>query len=214
MIRAFIADDHLMFRQGLKTLLEKNSDIMVIGEAETGQETIREVEKLKPDVTILDVGMPGLNGIEVARRIKKVFPDAKILFLSMHADVFFSMEALKSGALGYVLKEDSITQLVDAIRAVNCGKLFISPVLEEPVMKRLLQIARESYDTSSNVLTEREKEILQLIAEGMTNQSIAESLCISVTTVDTHRKNIMSKLGIHSVAGLVKYAIKHKIVTV
>ncbi len=214
MIHAFIADDHLMFRQGLKTLLEKTKEIVVVGEADTGQDTLKRVARLKPDIIILDVGMPGLNGIEVAKRIKKIHPVAKILFLSMHADVFFTMEALKAGALGYVLKEDSFTQLVEAIKIVNSGKIFLSPVLEEPVMKGLLQIARKSDEESSRVLTEREKEILQLIAEGMTNQNIAESLCISVNTVDTHRKNIMNKLGIHSVAGLVKYAIKHKIVTI
>lgn len=214
MIRAFIADDHLMFRQGLRTLLEKTREITVVGEAESGQKTLKKVEQLKPDVIILDVGMPGLNGIEVAKRIRKLLPETKILFLSMHADIFFTMEALKAGALGYILKEDSFSQLVEAIKVVSTGKIFLSPVLEEPVMKGLLQIARKSDDESSNVLTEREKEILQLIAEGMTNQNIAESLCISVSTVDTHRKNIMNKLGIHSVAGLVKYAIKHKIVTI
>ena len=202
-----------MFRQGLRTLLSSTSDIKVLGEASDGQQCLQEIEKFKPDVAVLDIAMPGLTGIEVAKRLKKISPDTRTLILTMHADCFFAVEALKGDALGFMLKEESFDMLIDAIRTVAAGKMFISPTLETPVIKEFINLARLSSDSSRNILTEREREILQLVAEGMTNQEIASKLCISASTVDTHRKNIMAKLDIHSVAGLVKYAIRHKIVT-
>ena len=214
MIRVVIADDHQMFRQGLATLLKKTTDLQVVGEASDGREAIKEVLRLKPDILLLDIAMPSLNGVEVTKRLTKRHADTRILILTMHADMFFSMEALKAGAMGYLLKEDSFRELVGAIRAVNRGRYFVSPALETPVIKGFVNAARHTQNLRDEILTEREREILQLITEGLTNQTIAENLCISVTTVDTHRKNIMAKLDIHSVAGLVKYAIKHKIVTV
>lgn len=214
MITVFIADDHLIFRQGLRTLLTKTEGIDVVGEANDGLETLRNIEKLKPNVAVLDVTMPGLDGIEVTKRIKKLIPDTQVVMLSMHADNYFAIEALKAGASGYLLKEESLSQLVDAIRAVNKRDIFVSPTLETPIMRDFVHMARQVTNNQTSILTDREREILQLIAEGMTNQKIADLLCISINTVDTHRKNIMSKLNIHSIAGLVKYAIKHKIVTV
>ena len=213
MITVFLADDHQMFRQGLCTLLGPTSNIEVVGEASDGQECLQEIERLKPDVAVLDVAMPGLTGIEVAKRLAKISPDTRVLILTMHADCFFAVEALKANALGFMLKEESFDMLIDAIHAVAEGKMFISPTLETPVLKEFVNLARLSADSSGNILTQRELEILQLVAEGMTNQEIAAKLCISPSTVDTHRKNIMAKLDIHSVAGLVKYAIRHKIVT-
>ncbi len=214
MITVFIADDHLIFRQGLRTLLEKTGDIEVVGEANDGLETLRNIEKLKPNVAVLDVTMPGLDGIEVTKRIKKMLPETQVLMLSMHADNYFAIEALKAGASGYLLKEESLTQLVNAIGVVNKQDIYVSPTLETPIMRDFVHMARQVTNNHTSILTDREREILQLIAEGMTNQKIADLLCISINTVDTHRKNIMSKLNIHSIAGLVKYAIKHKIVTV
>ncbi len=213
MISVFLADDHQMFRQGLRTLLASTSDIDVIGEASDGQQCLRQIEQLKPDVAVLDIAMPGLSGIEVTRRLRKIAPDTGAMILTMHADCYYAVESLKAGALGYMLKEESFDMLIDAIRTVATGKMFISPTLETPVLKEFIGVARQSSDTSGNILTDREREILQLVAEGMTNQEIASKLSISVSTVDTHRKNIMTKLDIHSVAGLVKYAIRHKIVT-
>ncbi len=212
MINVFLADDHQMFRQGLQTLLKSFSDIRVVGEASDGQQSLREIERLKPDVAVLDVAMPGLTGIEVAKRLRKISPDTKVLILTMHADCFFAVEALKANALGFMLKEESFDMLINAIRKVAAGKMFVSPTLETPVLKKFVNLAKHSADSSGNILTQRELEILQLVAEGMTNQEIAGKLCISASTVDTHRKNIMAKLDIHSVAGLVKYAIRHKIV--
>jgi DNA-binding NarL/FixJ family response regulator len=214
MITVFLADDHQMFRQGLQTLLGSTSDIKVVGEASDGQQCLKKIEDLKPDVAVLDIAMPGLTGIEVAKRLGKISPVTRILILTMHADCFFAVEALKADALGFMLKEESFDMLIDAIRTVAAGNMFISPTLETPVLKEFVSMARLASDKTGNILTEREREILQLVAEGMTNHEIAAKLCISASTVDTHRKNIMSKLDIHSVAGLVHYAVRHKIVTV
>lgn len=214
MIEVFLADDHQIFRQGLRTMLEKSGQVKVVGEAGDGQEAVRRVEELRPDVAILDVAMPGLEGIDVAKRLTKSCPDTKILMLSMHADRFYATEALKAGALGYLLKEESFDQLLAAITAVSQNKIFLSPALEVPVMEDFVKLARQGSQKSKDLLTNREREILKLVAEGMTNQEIANLLCISSSTVDTHRKKIMAKLDIHSVAGLVKYAIRHKIVSI
>ncbi len=213
MITAFLADDHQMFRQGLRTLLASTKDIQVIGEASNGQESLRLIEKLQPEVAVLDIAMPGLTGIEVARRLARVAPKTKNLILTMHADCFYAVEALKANALGFMLKEESFDMLIDAIRAVAAGNMFVSPTLEKPVLKEFVGLAKQTGAGSGNILTEREREILQLVVEGLTNQEISKKLCISTSTVDTHRKNIMAKLDIHSIAGLVKYAIRHKIVT-
>ncbi len=211
-MNVFLVDDHQMFRQGLRTLLEGTADIAVVGEAGDGRQGVKEIERLQPDVAVLDVAMPGLSGIDVTKQLQKVAPDCKILILTMHADSFFAVEALKAGALGFLLKEESFDMFVDAIRSVAAGNTFISSSLKTVVLDEFIGIARKSKDRSKDILTAREREILQLVAEGMTNQEIGDTLCISTSTVDTHRKNIMAKLDIHSVAGLVKYAIRHKIV--
>ncbi len=214
MIKTFLADDHQMFRQGLRTLLEEAADIEVVGEASDGQESLREIEKLQPDVAVLDIAMPGLTGLEVAKRLEKISPRTKILILTMHGDAFFAVEAIRANALGFMLKEESIDHLVQAIHKVAQGKMALSPTLEKAVYRELNRAGRKKTgENFSSLLTARETEILQLVAEGLTNQEIAEKLFISPSTVDTHRKNIMAKLDIHSVAGLVKYAIRHKIVT-
>ena len=175
---------------------------------------LKEIEKLQPNVAVLDIAMPGLSGIEVTKRLAKIAPRTKILILTMHSDTFFAVEALRAKALGFMLKEESITHLVDAIHKVARGETVVSPHLEKAVFRELSNtLSRKSPDSRANILTARETEILQLVAEGLTNPEIAGILFISPSTVDTHRKNIMAKLDIHSVAGLVKYAIRHKIVT-
>ena len=213
-ITTFLADDHQMFRQGLCTLLDAAPDIEVVGEASDGQTTLREIERLQPDIAVLDIAMPGLSGIEVTKRLGKLSPRTKTLILTMHDDTFFAVEALRAKALGFMLKEESISHLVDAIHKVAQGENVISPSLEKAVLQEINNShTGKSTERSVTLLTPRETEILQLVAEGMTNQEIADLLFISPNTVDTHRKNIMAKLDIHSVAGLVKYAIRHKIVT-
>ncbi len=214
MIKVFVADDHKLFRDGLISLLKKSNDIEIIGEASSGQETIDKILKLNPDVALIDITMPELNGIEVIKRIKKYKPKINILVISMHADPFFVINSFKAGACGYMLKEDSFELLIDAIKMVKSGKKFVSSSLESIPIFQKIYFSNNENEKVDNILSPREIEILQLIAEGYTNQKIADTLCISVRTVDTHRKKIMNKLGIHNTAGLVKYAIKHKIISI
>ncbi len=214
MIKVFVADDHKLFRDGLISLLKKSNDIKIIGEASSGQETIDKILKLNPDVALIDITMPELNGIEVIKRIKKYKPKINILVISMHADPFFVINSFKAGACGYMLKEDSFELLIDAIKMVKSGKKFVSSSLESMPVFQKIYFSNNENEKVDNILSPREIEILQLIAEGYTNQKIADTLCISVRTVDTHRKKIMNKLGIHNTAGLVKYAIKHRIISI
>ncbi|MEN8189104.1 MAG: response regulator transcription factor [Thermodesulfobacteriota bacterium] len=213
MISIFLADDHQMFRQGMRTLLEANPGVKVVGEASDGLESLAEIERLQPHVALVDIAMPGLTGIEVTKRLAKLAPKTKIVILTMHGDTFFAVEALRAKASGFLLKEESIDHLVAAIKRVVKGETVVSPVLERSVFRELAHPVTKQAQGSTSLLTRRETEILQLVAEGLTNAEIAERLYISPSTVDTHRKNIMTKLDIHSVAGLVKYAIRHKIVT-
>ncbi len=214
MIKVFVADDHKLFRDGLISLLKKSDEIEIIGEASSGQETIDKISKLNPDVALIDITMPELNGIEVIKRIKKYNPKIKILVISMHADPFFVINSFKAGACGYMLKEDSFESLIDAIKMIKLGKKFVSSSLESMPIFQKIYFSQNDDKKIDNILSPREIEILQLIAEGYTNQKIADTLCISVRTVDTHRKKIMNKLGIHNTAGLVKYAIKHRIISI
>ena len=218
MIKVFLVDDHIMFREGLKNLIKKESDIDIIGEAEDGITALKMIKTLKPNVAIVDISLPGLNGIELTAQIKKVLPDVKILILSMHSDAYFAINAIKNGAKGYILKEDSFELLIDAIKTVDRNQLSISPALNEFFIHKksddLYKKSDESYDKLNELLTEREIQILQLIAEGYTNSQIADKLFISSGTVDTHRKNLMKKLNIHNISGLVKFAIKHKIISI
>ncbi len=212
-IKVFLADDHKMFRDGLKAQLDNVDDMVVVGEANDGREALKMLEELKPDVAVLDVAMPMLNGIETTRNALKSLPGLKIIMLSMLADQMYVVEALKAGANGYLLKEESFSQLLEAINSVLGGKVFLSKSIEEAMMEDLVrQIQSGEIEKSTDPLTDREREVLQLIAEGKTSRESADILCVSVSTVDTHRKKIMDKLSIHNTAGLVKYAIKNKII--
>jgi DNA-binding NarL/FixJ family response regulator len=212
-VKVFLADDHKMFRDGLRAQLDKVEEMVVVGEASDGREAVNMLEELKPDVAVLDVAMPMLNGIEATRNILKTFPDLKIVMLSMLADQMYVVEALKAGASGYLLKEESFNHLLEAIKIVLSGKVFLSKSIEEVMMKDLVtQIRNGNMEKNTDPLTDREREVLQLIAEGKTSREAAEILSVSVSTVDTHRKKIMDKLSIHNTAGLVKYAIKNKII--
>lgn len=212
-IRVFIADDHKMFREGLKAQLDDVKGMTVIGEADNGHDAVKMVEQLKPDIAVLDIAMPLLNGIETTRQLSKVLPELKIVILSMHADRIYIIEAIKAGADGYLLKEESFEQLVEGINTVLSGKTYLSRSLEQIMMDGFVKQIRDGETVSiSNPLTDREREVLQLIAEGNTSRQIADILGISVSTIDTHRKKIMDKLSIHNTAGLVKYALQHKII--
>jgi len=207
-IKVLIADDHQIMREGLRSLLEKEADIKVLGEAEDGRMIQRMARELKPDVIIMDVAMPDLNGIEATRQIIAELPAVKIIALSMHDDRRFVLNMLKAGAAGYMLKDCAFQELAKAIRVVMSHKTFLSPEVADIVVKDYLSTTKTTESSAFNLLSPREREVLQLIAEGKTSALIGESLHISVKTVETHRQQIMVKLKLRSVAELTKYAIR------
>lgn len=199
-----IADDHTVVRQGLRVLLEREQ-FEVVGEAGNGQEAVRLVEKLHPAVAILDVAMPVLNGIDAAREISRLSPKTKTILLTMLTESQFVLESLRAGVSGYVLKSNSSEELVQAIRDACDGKVYLTPSASTAVVQAYVAMS----GTSEPELTEREREVLQLVAEGKTSKEIAETLGISWKTAESHRTRIMGKLAIHDMAGLVRYAIRH-----
>lgn len=208
-IKVLLVDDHNMVRQGLRVLLEVEPDIRIIGEAETGRQAVQLAKTLRPDVIVMDVAMPNLNGLEATRQILKEMPDAKVLVLSSYGDDEYVQQLTEAGASGYLLKQTVATDLIKAVRETSKGNAFFSPA----VSKRLLDHYRESFlngapiKKRSDLLTTREAEVLQLIAEGKPNKQIAADLCISIKTVEKHRQQVMNKLNIHDIAGLTRYAI-------
>lgn len=206
--RIIIADDHMIVRQGLATLLAKEPDMEVVAEAENGREVVQLVKELRPDVVIMDVNMPDLNGIEATRQVLAAFPETKIIALSMHADRRFVVNMLKAGSSGYLLKDCAFEELAAAIRLVMANKTYLSPGVSNVVIQDYVQGMSAPRSTAFTMLTPREREVLQLMAEGKPTGQIAEQLHISVKTVETHRQQIMHKLGIHSIAELTKYAIR------
>jgi DNA-binding NarL/FixJ family response regulator len=211
-IRLLIADDHKLMREGLKALIEKESDMQVVGEAEDGNSTVSLAGKSSPHVIVMDVSMPDLNGIEATRKILHANPNVKVVGLSGHADQHFVREMLSAGASAYLLKHTAFDELLRAIRAVMKGKKYLSPDVARGVMDAYVELSRPlSENPAFVVLTDREREVLQLTAEGKSTKEIAGGLDISIKTVETHRRNIMEKLDLHSVAELTKYAIREGI---
>ena len=207
-IRILLADDHKITRQGLRSLLEKQPDMEVVAEAEEGRTAVRLVRELVPNVVIMDVSMPDLNGMEATRRIVAEFPNVKIIALSMHSDSLFVTEMLRSGASGYLLKDCAFEELERAIRTVMANKTYLSPSISGVVVDDYLHRLSKADFSNSEVLSDREREVLQLVAEGKSTKQIALKLHISTKTVETHRRQIMNKLDIHTVAELTKYAIR------
>ena len=207
-IRILLADDHKITREGLRSLLEKEPDMEVVAEAEDGRTTVSLVRELQPDVVIMDVSMPDLNGMEAARQIGSEFGGVKIIALSMHSDSLFVTEMLKSGASGYLLKDCAFEELARAIRAVVADQTYLSPSISGVVINGYLHRLSRVDISGPQALTDREREVLQLVAEGKSTKEIALALHISVKTVETHRRQIMDKLDIHTVAELTKYAIR------
>jgi DNA-binding NarL/FixJ family response regulator len=203
MIRVVIADNHVIFRQGLVQLLQSAQDISVVGEAGDGNETLALIVRDKPDIVILDITMPGIDGFEVFQKIKSMGINTKVIFLTMHKDPNIAKRAIQSNAEGYVLKDNAFEDLLYAIRAVSSGGTFISPSVSDKILREY-----PAKDKELQILTAREREILCLIASGLTNKQIANQLFISIKTVETHRTNIMQKLNAHTTAELVRYAIK------
>ncbi len=207
-IRILLADDHKITRQGLRSLLDKEFDMEVVAEAEQGRTAVRLVRDLLPDVVIMDVSMPDLNGMEATRQIVGEFSGVKVVALSMHSDTLFVSEMLKSGASGYLLKDCAFEELARAIRTVVAGRTYLSPSVSGVVVNVYLHRLSKADFSGLEVLTDREREVLQLLAEGKSTKQIALKLHISVKTVETHRRQIMNKLDIHTVAELTKYAIR------
>lgn len=206
--RVLLADDHRIIREGLRSLLQKQSDMEVVDEAQDGITAVRLTEKLHPDIVIMDIGMPDLNGIEAARQIVNRVKGVKVIALSMHSDKRFVLEMLKAGASGYLLKDCAFEELVDAIRAVNTGQIYLSNRVTGVVVDEFLHNRPGSGASAYNLLSPREREVLQLLAEGNTTKNIAAFLNVSTKTIETHRQQIMEKLNLHSVAELTKYAVK------
>lgn len=211
-IRILVVDDHTIFREGLKGMLKGQPDMEVVGEADNGHDALQKTRELRPDIAVIDIAMPGLNGLETTSLIKGSHPDIGIVILSMHQKDIFIHEAFKAGALGYVLKASSSVEVFNAIRAAHKGEYFLGPNIAASVIGEYLKNKKNSYVKGYDLLTKREQEILPLIVEGMSNKQIADILYLSVKTVEKHKTNIMHKIGVHNVVGLVKYAVKHGII--
>jgi DNA-binding NarL/FixJ family response regulator len=208
-ITVLLADDHTVVRQGLKSLLQAESDIEVVGEAETGRQAVQLAKKLQPKVVVMDIAMPNLNGLEATRQMVREVPDTKVLVLSSHSDDEYVQQLTESGASGYLIKQTAATDLLKAIRETDRGNAFFSPSISKRMVEQYRNSLRggESIKKPGAVLTQREAEVLQLIAEGKPNKQIAGDLSISIKTVEKHRQQVMDKLNIHETAGLTRYAI-------
>jgi DNA-binding NarL/FixJ family response regulator len=205
-IRVLLAEDHTLVRAGLQALLRDVPEIQVVAEAGDGREALRLIEVHRPDVILMDITMPGLNGLETTARVVSKFPGVGVIILSMHADEEYVLRALHLGAVGYLLKDADVAELQQAITTVACGKTYLSPTVSGLVVDYVRQAGKEP--TSLDLLTPRQREVLQLIAEGHTAKEIAQILEISPKTVETHRMDTMERLGIYDVPGLVRYAIR------
>jgi len=207
-----LAEDHTIVRKGLRALLEDEADIEVIGEAGDGREAVQKTQELLPDVVLMDLSMPGLSGLEATRQIKKRFPDVEVVVLTRHANEEYVFQILRAGALGYVVKKAAPTELVLAIQSVYRGDSFLSPSISRPVIEEYIRKAEAMVENRYDTLTNREREVLQLIAEGHSSREIAGLLHITERTVRTHRGHLMDKLDIHSTAELAQYAIRKGVI--
>ena len=213
-IRILIADDHGIVRQGLRSVLSRDPYFEIVGEAATGVEAVALAGKLTPDVLIIDIGMPELNGIDAASQIHKSNPAIRIIVLSMHSDETYVLRALNAGAKGYLLKDSAEVDLVPAVHAVYRGKPVFSPQIAQVLLEDYMQtLQQKNLQDSYELLTEREKEVLRLFAHGKSNKEAATSLDLSVNTIETHRNSLMKKLNLHNTAEIVLYAVRKKIVT-
>ena len=212
-VRIVLADDHTILRTGLRLLLERESEFIVVGEAADGRSAIEVVEQQSPQVVVMDVAMPNLNGIEATARILSSHPKTAVIVLSMHSDESYVLRALKAGARGYLLKDSAEADLIKAVRTVITGRSFFSPAIGNMLVEDYIREIRErGVEDSYELLTSREREVLQLIAEGKTTKEIASALSLSAYTVDTHRANIMRKLNVNSLAELILYAMRKGII--
>jgi two-component system response regulator NreC len=213
-IRILLADDHNVMRKGLRLLLESQPGFSVVGEASDGHQAVEQAEATKPDVVVLDIGMPRLSGTEAAQRIGELLPGTSVIILSMHSDEGYVMRALKAGAKGYLLKDAAEGDLVEAIQAVGNGKTFFSSEISKMLVEDYVrEIRTRGVEDSYELLTSREREILHLLAEGKSNKDIASTLNLSPYTVETHRRNLQEKLNLHSFAELILYAVRKGLIS-
>ncbi len=210
-INILLADDHHLVRAGIRALINTLSGIKVVGEASTGQQTLKLIEEMQPDIVLLDISMPDISGLEVIGEAQR-FQDVKIIVLSMHSSEEYVLQTLQAGARGYLLKDTSITELELAIKAVNSGQSYLSPAVSRQVIGDYVQRTK-SETKPTEKLTPRQRQILRLIAQGYTTKQISEQLNISIKTTETHRAQLMTQLGIHDVTGLVRYAIKSGLIS-
>ncbi|HEY1472242.1 MAG TPA: response regulator transcription factor [Candidatus Acidoferrum sp.] len=212
--RILLADDHKLMRSGLKALIEQQPDLTVVGEADDGRQAVALAASLKPDLLVMDIGMPNLNGIEAARQITQANPATAIVILSMHSDESYVLRALKAGAKGYLLKDSAESDLIRAVHAVAGGKSSFSPAVSKVLLDDYVRkLQRSGAEDAYDLLTPREREILQLIAEGKSNKDVANLLNLSVYTVETHRSNIMEKLNLRGIPELILYAVRKGIIS-
>jgi DNA-binding NarL/FixJ family response regulator len=213
-IRVIVADDHTMIRSGLRALLDRAPDVEVVGEAQDGRQAVQLAQELSPNVVLLDIAMPNLNGIEAARQISARQERIGIIILSMHSDEGYVLKALKAGARGYLLKDSSEDDVINAVRAVSSGKAYFSPEISRMMADQyIVQMQQRGVEDSYELLTSREREILQMLAEGNSNKEVATTLDLSLHTVETHRSNILQKLNLHSIPELILYAVRKGIVS-
>ncbi len=212
-VRVLLVDDHRIVREGLRGLIESRTDLKVVGEAGDGEAAVSLARQLSPQLVILDVSMPRMNGVEATRRVLAECPGAKVLALSMHPDRRYVIEMLKAGASGYLLKDSAFDELLHAIESVMAGSAFLSPAVTDMVVREYVSRLPKDEGTAFTMLTVREREVLQLLAEGTSTKAIASRLGVSVKTVETHRAQIMAKLDLHSIAELTKYAVREGLTT-
>ncbi|HWB86524.1 MAG TPA: response regulator transcription factor [Bryobacteraceae bacterium] len=211
--RVLIADDHGIVRQGLRALLEKSAEVSVVGEAADGREAVRLAGELQPDIIVMDIAMPLLNGVDAASQIISRNADIKVIVLSMHSDESYILRALSAGAKGYLLKDSAEGDILPAVRAVAQGRPYFSPVIAATLLEEYLQtMKKHKVEDSYDLLTDREKEVLQLLAEGKSNKEVAALLDLSPYTVESHRTNLMQKLNLHNTAEIVLYAVRKNII--
>jgi len=212
-IRVLLADDHGIVRKGLRFLLERQPGVDVIGEASDGREAVKLVQELAPNVVIMDVAMPALNGIDATMQIMKTHPKTGVIILSMHSDEAYLVRALSAGAKGYLLKESAEVDLLRAVQVVAQGRPFFSPQIAQTLLEDYMRtLQQRGLEDTYEILTDREREVLQLLAEGKSNKEVASILNLSVYTVETHRTNLMQKLNLHNTAEIVLYAVRKKII--
>jgi DNA-binding NarL/FixJ family response regulator len=213
-LRILIADDHELIRRGVRTLLEAEPGWKVVAEASDGQEALEKAKETKPEIVVLDIGMPRLSGLEAARRLKRTLPQIKVLMLTMHDSERLAWEVLNAGALGYVTKSDTARDLIIAIEALRRDKTFFTPKVDRIILDSFLDggSSKRAKEMQGEQLTSRQREIVQLLAEGKTSKEVSALLNLSVKTVETHRANIMRRLSCHSVSDLVRYAVRNNIV--